>query len=68
MKKDATDEQLITASKWFGSIIAIVTFFVSPMLMYAPNGLWDLIRKFTGFFNIPIVAVVLIGILSKKVP
>ncbi|MYL64319.1 solute:sodium symporter family transporter [Bacillus hwajinpoensis] len=68
MKKDATDEQLITASKWFGSVIAIVTFFVSPMLMYAPNGLWDLIRKFTGFFNIPIVAVVLIGILSKKVP
>jgi SSS family solute:Na+ symporter len=36
--------------------------------MYAPDGLWELIRRFTGFFNIPIIAVVLVGIFARKVP
>lgn len=66
--KDASDEKLIKVSKIFGSVVAIVTFFISPLLMNAPNGLWDLIRKFTGFFNIPIIAVVLIAVLSRKIP
>ncbi|MGP4068093.1 solute:sodium symporter family transporter [Halobacillus sp. B29] len=66
--EDASEQKLIKVSKQFGSIIALVTFFISPLLMNAPNGLWDLIRKFTGFFNIPIIAVVLVGVLSRKVP
>jgi SSS family solute:Na+ symporter len=65
---DANDEKLISVSKWFGTIIAAVSLFISPMLMNAPEGLWDLIRKFTGFFNIPIIAIVLVGVLSKYVP
>ncbi|MCA1021189.1 solute:sodium symporter family transporter [Halobacillus litoralis] len=67
-KPDASDEQLIRVSKYFGTILAIVSFFISPMLMSAPDGLWDIIRKFTGFFNIPIIAIVLVGIASKFVP
>ena len=38
------------------------------MLINAPKGLWTIIREFTGFFNIPIIAIVLVGIFSKKVP
>ncbi|MGI8315964.1 solute:sodium symporter family transporter [Halobacillus mangrovi] len=67
-KPDASDEQLIRVSKFFGTILALVSFFISPMLMSAPDGLWDIIRKFTGFFNIPIIAIVLVGIASKFVP
>ncbi|MBN9654986.1 solute:sodium symporter family transporter [Halobacillus sp. GSS1] len=67
-KPDASDEQLIRVSKYFGTILALVSFFISPMLMSAPDGLWDIIRKFTGFFNIPIIAIVLVGIASKFVP
>ncbi|MBR3215863.1 MAG: solute:sodium symporter family transporter, partial [Exiguobacterium sp.] len=55
-------------SKWFGTFVALVSFFVAPNLMYAPDGLWDLIRRFTGFFNIPILVIVLIGMLVKRVP
>ncbi|WP_029285843.1 solute:sodium symporter family transporter [Metabacillus indicus] len=64
----ADDKKLISVSKLFGTFLAIVALFVSPLLMYAPDGLWDLIRKFTGFFNIPIIAIVLVGLLSKFVP
>ncbi|APH03440.1 solute:sodium symporter family transporter [Bacillus weihaiensis] len=68
INRNADDRKLISVSKWFGTALALVSFFISPLLMYAPDGLWDLIRKFTGFFNIPIIAIVLVGVLSKKVP
>jgi SSS family solute:Na+ symporter len=67
-KPDASDKDLIRVSKWFGTFVALVSFFVAPNLMYAPDGLWDLIRRFTGFFNIPILVIVLIGMLVKRVP
>ena len=64
----ATDRQMIRVSQWFGVILALVTFFISPMLMNAPQGLWTIIRQFTGFFNILIIAIVLVGIFAKRVP
>ncbi|WP_215142981.1 solute:sodium symporter family transporter [Exiguobacterium qingdaonense] len=67
-KPDASDQDLIRVSKWVGTFVALVSFFVAPNLMYAPDGLWDLIRRFTGFFNIPILVIVLIGMLVKRVP
>ncbi|MGW7977116.1 solute:sodium symporter family transporter [Staphylococcus xylosus] len=68
INKKATDRQMIRVSQWFGVILALATFFISPMLMNAPQGLWTIIRQFTGFFNIPIIAIVLVGIFAKKVP
>lgn len=65
---NADDGKMIKISKIFGTIVALVSFFVSPLLMYAPDGVWDLIRKFTGFFNIPIIVLVMVGILTKYVP
>ncbi|RBA02374.1 solute:sodium symporter family transporter [Staphylococcus arlettae] len=66
--KKANDKQMIRVSQWFGVVLSLVTFFISPLLIYAPDGLWTVIREFTGFFNIPIIAIVLIGIFSKRVP
>ena len=33
-----------------------------------PEGLWKIIRVFTGFYNIPIIVVVITGLFFKKVP
>ena len=41
---------------------------IAPLLQFAPEGLWQIIRIFTGFYNIPIIAVVLIGMLTSWVP
>ncbi|WP_323708829.1 solute:sodium symporter family transporter [Mammaliicoccus sciuri] len=68
INKEATDRQMIRVSQWFGVILALITFFISPKLMNAPQGLWTIIRQFTGFFNIPIIAIVLVGIFSKRIP
>ncbi|WRP07125.1 solute:sodium symporter family transporter [Rossellomorea aquimaris] len=65
---DVSDQKLISISKWFGAALAVVSMCVSPMLIHATDGLWDLIRKFTGFFNIPIIVVLLVGVFSKRIP
>lgn len=66
--KEATDRQLIRVSKIFGTIVALISFVVAPFLMYAPDGLWTLIRQFTGFFNIPILVIVMMGMLVRTIP
>lgn len=66
--KNADDKQLIKISKLFGSIVALASFFVAPLLINAPSGMFDVMRKFTGFFNIPIITIVAVGLLTKKVP
>ncbi|MFZ4453893.1 solute:sodium symporter family transporter [Salibacterium aidingense] len=68
MKSKLSDSQTVIASKCFGVVLTIISLFITPFLMNAPNGIWDLIKQFSGFFNIPIIAIVLVGILFKKVP
>lgn len=67
-RKEISDRHLITVSKWFGSVLALISFFIAPMLMFAPEGLWTIIREFTGFFNIPIITIVLFGVFTNRVP
>jgi solute:Na+ symporter, SSS family len=65
---EADDRKLISVSKIAGTLLAVVSLCIAPLLMNAPEGLWDLIRRFTGFFNIPIIAILLVGIFTKRVP
>ncbi len=39
---------------------------VAPMLEQAPEGLWQLIRKFTGFYNIPMIALVIAALFLPR--
>ena len=63
-----SDKQLIRVAKISSLTIALFSFVVSPLLQFAPEGLFQIIRIFTGFYNIPVIAVVLVGILTKHVP
>ena len=49
-------------------VIAVFSFIVAPLLWFAPEGLWQVIRIFTGFYNIPIIAIVLVGLFTRNVP
>ena len=55
---NVSDKQLIKVAKIASIVIAVFSFIVAPLLQYAPEGLWQIIRKFTGFYNIPVIAVV----------
>ncbi|MDW3194928.1 MAG: solute:sodium symporter family transporter [Cytophagales bacterium] len=63
-----SEVQVIKVAKIASVVIAVLSFVVSPLLQYAPEGLWQIIRIFTGFYNIPIITVVLVGLFFKRVP
>lgn len=65
---NVSDEKLIKVAKIASVVIALFSFIVAPLLMFAPDGLWQIIRIFTGFYNIPVIAIVVIGLFTKRVP
>ena len=67
-KKVISDQELIKVAKVASVVIAIFSFVVAPLLQYAPEGLWQIIRIFTGFYNIPVITIVLIGLFTSHVP
>lgn len=68
VKSKVSDAKLIKVAKIASVVIALFSFVVAPLLQYAPDGLWQIIRIFTGFYNIPVIAVVLIGLFTQRVP
>ncbi|MFI3207974.1 MAG: solute:sodium symporter family transporter [Eubacteriales bacterium] len=65
-KKPMTDEQTVKFAKKIGWGFAAFAIMVSPMLQVVSDGLYNFGRSFTGFYNIPIITLVLIGMFSKK--
>ncbi|MGJ8732571.1 MAG: solute:sodium symporter family transporter [Cellulophaga sp.] len=66
--KNASDKQTVRAGKIFGFFLAIVSILISPLIANAPDGLFAYIQESLGSLSVPILAVVTMGIISKKVP
>lgn len=66
-KPNVTDDELIKVAKIVGTVISLISMFIAPLLQYGSDGLFLLLRRFAGFFNIPIVALVCVGFLNKTV-
>lgn len=67
-KSDASEQQTVKAGKMFGLGLAIISMTIAPFIGYAPDGLFSYIQQALGSLSVPILAVVVIGILTKKVP
>lgn len=63
-----TDEQLVNKGRTFGLLIAILSVGISPFIMFAPNGLFDLLQRLAGLFSVPIFTIVFMGYVTKRVP
>ena len=66
IKKGATDKQMVMAGKKFGIIMAIGAIGLAP-LIGGVDGLFDLMKKLAALYNIPLLAIVLMGIFHKRV-
>lgn len=62
------DKKLVQIGKIFGTILGIVSIIVAPYIANAPNGLFEFMKKFMGFFNVPTLVVVFVGFFSRKIP
>jgi len=67
IKKDATEQQVVRSGKVFGWIIAGASMCVAPLLANTKS-IFAYLQKMNGLYFIPIFAVVLVGMLSKRVP
>ena len=67
-KKDATEKQTVKAGKQFGLIVAAISMLIAPFIANAPDGLFSYIQQSLGSLSVPILAVVLVGVYTKRVP
>lgn len=66
--KNAAEEQTVKAGKRFGLGLAIISLFIAPFIASAPDGLFAYIQESLGSLSVPIFAVIVVGIYTKKVP
>jgi len=67
-KHDASDMETVKAGKRFGLGLGLVSIIIAPFIANAPDGLFSYIQQSLGSLSVPILAVVMTGILTKKVP
>ena len=67
-KEAPSDAHLVKVAKIASVVIALASFGVAPLLYFAEEGLWQVVRVFTGFYNIPTVVIVIMGLFTARVP
>lgn len=63
-----SDQELVKKGQKFGVFIAILSVGIAPFIMYAPNGLFDLLQRLAGLFSVPIFTIIFMGYMNKRVP
>ena len=66
--KKASEKDTVKAGKVFGLFLALIAMIISPFIANAPDGLFSYIQQALGSLSVPILAVVTIGIVTKRVP
>ncbi|KAF0095213.1 MAG: SSS sodium solute transporter superfamily protein [Puniceicoccaceae bacterium 5H] len=67
IRPDASDREVVHAGRVFGAIVAVVGILVAPLLAQTES-IFSYLQKMNGMYFIPIFAVVLFGMLNKRVP
>jgi SSS family solute:Na+ symporter len=66
--KGASDIKMVKAGKIFGLFLALISMTLAPFIANAPDGLFAYIQESLGSLSVPILAVVVLGMLTKNVP
>lgn len=67
LRKDATEEQVVSSGKWFGLAMAIAAMCGAPLLA-GQESIFGYLQKMNGMYFIPILSVVVVGLLFRRVP
>ncbi len=67
MRPDATEKQVVRSGRLFGAAMAIAAMSTAPLLAKT-GSIFGYLQKMNGMYFIPIFAVVLVGMLSRRVP
>jgi len=67
IRPDASETAVIRSGKHFAWVIAIISMSTAPLLI-GQESIFGYLQKMNGLYFIPIFAVVLVGMLTKRVP
>lgn len=67
LRRDATEIEVVRSGKVFGWIVAALSMGIAPLLV-GHESIFGYLQKMNGMYFIPIFAVVLTGMLTKRVP
>ncbi|WP_298538744.1 solute:sodium symporter family transporter [uncultured Aquimarina sp.] len=67
INKEANEKQVVKAGKSFGILLAILAMVVAPFIANA-GSLFDYLQEVNGIYSIPILTIIVVGYLTKKVP
>ena len=67
LRTDASEHEVVRSGKVFGWIVAILAMGIAPLLA-STDSIFGYLQKMNGMYFIPIFAVVLTGMLTKRVP
>lgn len=67
IRKGASDHEVVRSGKVFGWIVAVAAMGIAPLLAKTES-IFGYLQKMNGMYFIPIFAVVLIGMVTRRVP
>lgn len=67
INKEADEKTVVKYGKVFGIALAIMAMLIAPLIADAGN-LFDYLQKVNGIYTIPILTIIVVGYLTKRVP
>ncbi len=68
INKDANEATVVKKGKLFGIFLALASMFIAPFIANAPAGLFGYLQEVNGCYSIPILTIIVVGYLTKRVP
>lgn len=71
LHRQADDRAVVRACTWFGWIVAVASMCIAPLLAHpsiVEKGIFGYLQKMNGIYFIPIFAVVVVGMMTRRVP
>lgn len=67
-KKERTEAENVKIAKSFGSILCVASIIIAPFVMYIPAGIGTFLNTMWGYYGVPGLAIVVMGMLNSRVP
>jgi len=68
INKEADEKQTVKVGKRFGVGLALASMIIAPFIANAPDGLFGYLQEVNGCYSIPILTIIVVGYLTKRVP
>ncbi|MBT8185279.1 MAG: solute:sodium symporter family transporter [Eudoraea sp.] len=67
INQEATEKTVVKYGKIFGVCLALAAMFIAPMIANA-GSLFNYLQEINGIYSIPILTIIVVGYLTKRVP